>query len=267
MFTYQPKGALSPRLARTVSKLFKVVKEEELMVSLAVSDGKHGEFYLCVDPGWSACKMTKTPEGNISVRVRSKAEDYPNREEQKKHIERTINGLALMFKCVDDNRTSLMRVLDEVRKVISFESYGEEFEAHTDGETPDPDVIPGTIEEAVELLYSTLGEDQLAWAKKTPLYDALPQIHMGFGMKLRNKWQLHERGTPMKQHILERFSLFGHGDDVTVLVFTALWGRVRGEPQEVIDASLALEVEGMKAHWRKHGINPLTGEKGIVCDA
>ena len=263
MLSYRPDGALSPRLAKIMKLLSKEIIKEDLMASVMITDGKHGEFYIGVDPDWSCCTMDRIPGGDISVKIRSKLSDYKDRAEQKAHVEQTINGLALLYKMGQDHESNLMSILGDLKKVISFSHYGEEYNSHT-ADPPDPDKVPETLEEAAELIFATMDKDMLKWARATPLYEALPVIHHGFGRTLRNSWSLHEPGTPIKAHVLARLGLWGHGDDLSTLIFTALWGRVRGEPAEVTEAALQLEAEGMKAHWEKMGINPETGEKGII---
>lgn len=258
MLSYRPDGALSPRLARIMKLLSKEIIKDDLMASVMITDGVHGEFFLGVDPDWSCCTMSRIPGGDISVKVRSHHSDYKNLEEQKEHLGRTINGLAMLYKMGTDNTASLMAILSALKKSISFEHSDEEETSHG-ADLPDPDKVPATLEEAAELIHATLDADMLAWVKKTPLHTALPVIHHGFGRELRNSWILHEKDTPLKGHIRERLGLWGHGDDATVLIFTALWGRVGGEPAEVIEASLQLEAEEMKRHWQEVGVNPQTG--------
>lgn len=259
MLKYSPKGALCPVLASAMQKLFKITSEKGLMASLIITDGKHAEFSLSLDPDWSCCKMNKLPGGDISVRIRSKREDYKTTAEQKAHIERTINGLALMYQVVNDAQAGLTGVMTDLQRAVKFEHYGEEFKGHT-SEPPDPDKVPSTLKEAADLIHATLDADQIEWIKRTPVYEALPQLHHGFGQNLRNSWSLHE-DTPLRRYVRETYGLFGHADDLTSLIFTWLWAEVKGGGP---DAEVVLEAEGLKAHWRKGGINPETGEKGLI---
>ena len=263
MLKYQPKGALSPDLAAAMSKLFKIISDRGLMAALSITDGRHGEFHISLDPDWSCCTMNKLPGGDVSVRIKSARKDYVTTEDQKATLERTVSGLAMLFKMVDTHRESLTSVMSDLHKQLKFSHYGEEFKGHTT-EPPDPDKVPTTLEEAAELIFATMDDDMIGWVKKTPIYDALPQLHHGFGQQLRNSWSLWEKDTPLHKHVRERLGLWGHADDITTLIFSVLWSKVRGEPTEVAETALTLEAEGMKLHWRKDGINPETGEKGII---
>jgi hypothetical protein len=260
---YNPKGAFSPKLAKLMSALARLCQDSGMMASLAITDGTTGEFFIPLDAEWSCVKMDKLPGGDIQVRIKSKREDYPSAAAQKAHIEKTVNGLGLLFKMVDHHRESLAAVMADLQKAINFTHYGEEFKGHT-ADPPDPEKKPETLAEAAELIYATLDHDQLMWVKNTSLYDAMPNLHHSFGQQLRNAWGLWEPDNPLQKFVREEWQLFGHADDLSTLIFTQLWGRVRGEPEEVTLASLNLEVEGMKQHWRQAGINPETGEKGII---
>ena len=259
MLKYNPKGALSPALAKVMQKIANLIREHDLMASVTISDGKHGEFYLAIDPSWSCCSQSKLPGGDIQVRIRSQRAEYKTTADQKRHIEETLNGLAIVNKCNSYHKESLHSVLADLSKVMAFTTYGEEFRGHT-ADPPDPDKVPATLEEAADLIHATLDEGQIKWVKETNLYDALPQLRHGFGQQLRNSWSLWEDG-PLRKHVQERLGLFGHGDDLSALVFTALWAKVRGDE---VFPDLVAEADGMKAHWRSMGINPLTGEKGTI---
>ncbi len=237
MKRYNPKGALSPRLAKVMAKLAKVIQDEDLMATITLSDGKDTEFFCPVDPDWSCIRMAVLPGGDVAVRIRAAVNG---------EIERTVKGLTSMYQILECQLGNLTGTMAKLKSEV------------LDAAVVEPPRTPQTVEEAADMILGTMTPEMLAWVKTTSLIEAGPHIHHGFGREIRNSWSLWE-DTPLRRDIQERFKLFGHGDDLSHLIFTVLWARVRGE-----DPRLEEEVEHLKAHWRKEGFNPETGEEGII---
>ena len=118
------------------------------------------------------------------------------------------------------------------------------------------DKVPITLDEAVQMLYDALEPADIAEIKKHHPGD----VHFDLGMFLRNTWSLWE-DTPLTRNVKERFKIFGHGDDISSIILHMLWEKVIGTPPWLGDHAVEELVEGFKKHWRRQGIDPVTGKE------
>lgn len=114
------------------------------------------------------------------------------------------------------------------------------------------DYVPSTLDEAIQCIYESLSEEDIALIKRA---DA-GGLHFGLGMFLRNNFSLWEKDTPLGNDIKERFGLI-HGDDKSGLILAGLKAKVCGKD---IQKELELEAKSYISHWKLHGIDPLTQE-------
>jgi len=81
-------------------------------------------------------------------------------------------------------------------------------------------------------------------------------IHHSAGMAMRNEWHLWDKKSKISKDIQKRFQLC-HGDDLSGLINTALWAKVKGEG---IDKALIKCAKRYKKHWKDSGVDAMTGE-------
>ena len=117
--------------------------------------------------------------------------------------------------------------------------------------------IPPTLDSAIEFLYTNLSEKELKFIKSNDH----SSIHHFGGMQLRNDWNLWNTKSALNKDIQKRFGLM-HGDDCSGLIFTGLWAKVKGEN---VNDALNNVAESYINHWKRSGVNPMTGEpiKGV----
>lgn len=108
---------------------------------------------------------------------------------------------------------------------------------------------PQNFEEAVDILFSTLDEDDASYIRES----GTSGLHLWFGMAMRNAWGLWHN-SDLAVSMKDQFGL-KHADDLSGLILAGLEQRVNGEPLDVSE-----EVEHYKKHWINMGIDPLTQE-------
>lgn len=116
------------------------------------------------------------------------------------------------------------------------------------------DKIPTTIPEAIKYLYSELPPESIEFAKNNDS----ASIHHTAGRALRNDWNLWNKESPLNKDFCERYGLFGHGDDISGIIYCGLWAKIRGED---MNEAIKKEVEVYKNHWTEMGLDPKTGEE------
>jgi hypothetical protein len=112
--------------------------------------------------------------------------------------------------------------------------------------------IPTTIPAAIEQLYSKLDQESIDFIKKNDS----SSIHFGTGMSLCNNWHLWDKESPLNIDFRQRYNLFGHADDISELLYNAIWAKVRGKN---IEKAINDTVTKYRKHWAGQGLNPLTG--------
>ena len=113
--------------------------------------------------------------------------------------------------------------------------------------------IPKTLNEAIDTLYSDLSPKDIKFIKENDH----SSIHFFGGMQMRNNWHLWDTKSSLNKDIQKRFSLC-HGDDCSGLIFTGLWAKVKGEN---VEEALNKCAESYTAHWKREGVDPMTGKK------
>lgn len=111
---------------------------------------------------------------------------------------------------------------------------------------------PATLDEAIEYLYNNLTPEDITFIKN----NSHSSIHFSAGMAMRNEWHLWDKNSKISKDIQKRFQLI-HGDDLSGLINTALWAKVKGED---IDKALNKCAASYKKHWKDSGIDAMTGE-------
>jgi hypothetical protein len=249
MIRFKTDSTKSPRLAAAMREIQSVIRHNGLMASIVITDGQDLAEWCPMDPKWSAVQFSVVPpkddkpEG-LMITINCRDDQYRNPAVKKACMERTVAGLAVLFKGVEKHQENLAYVMETFQKHLG-------------------NVMPDSIFEAADLIMELLSPDEKAWATTTPLMEALPQLHNGFGRSMRNNWHMGV-DNKMAQHARKVWKLFGHGDDLTALIFEIVWARLRGEPAEVINQGLLLTVEGMRHYWQSQGVNPDTGEGSII---
>ena len=114
---------------------------------------------------------------------------------------------------------------------------------------------PTTIDEAIEILFSSLEADDIAFIKDPE--SSSVSLHFTVGMGLRNYWHLWAEESPIKDDFKKRFNLFGHADDMSGMILDAVWAKVRGED---VDKVIKIAADGFNAHWMNIGVDPYTGK-------
>lgn len=116
--------------------------------------------------------------------------------------------------------------------------------------------IPKTIDEAIETLFTSIDEEDIAYIKDPK--NTSGSIHFSLGMALRNYWHLWAEESPIKDDFKKRFNLFGHADDMSGMILEALWVKVRGGD---VQKSIEESADHFNAHWMKCNVDPFTGEE------
>ena len=114
------------------------------------------------------------------------------------------------------------------------------------------DFQPSTLDEAIKYLYDNLMPEDIEFIKKNDH----SVIHHSAGMAMRNEWHLWDKNSKISKDIQKRFGL-AHGDDLSGLINTALWAKVKGED---IDKALIKCAKRYKKHWKYSGVDAMTGE-------
>jgi len=119
------------------------------------------------------------------------------------------------------------------------------------------DIIPTTLYGAIEQLYSELPRASIDYIKT---HEDSSGIHFTSGMALRNSWNLWDTKSPLNKDIQTKYGLYGHGDDVSGIIYAGLWARVKNDN---VDKAMQEAADSYIKHWSEMGINPKTGES---CD-
>lgn len=113
---------------------------------------------------------------------------------------------------------------------------------------------PVTIDGAIDRVWSTLTPEEINFIKT----EGLGRTHRTVGMAMRNEWGMWEKNSPLITDMRGRFCLFGHADDCSGLIMEGVTALVEGRDMQKAVNTMALQYF---QHWRKQGINPVTGKK------
>lgn len=75
---------------------------------------------------------------------------------------------------------------------------------------------PSNFDEAVDLLFSILDDEELAKVIASP-QDSLIDLHFSTGLFIRNALQLHAKNNPLSE--------LGNPDEVSMELLAAIWRR------------------------------------------
>jgi hypothetical protein len=89
----------------------------------------------------------------------------------------------------------------------------------------DPDRVPTTLDEALEMLERRMSNEDREFLENSD-ENPTAQMHHKFGMSLRNDWSLWEKDMPLVRWFNERG--ITHADDMSAIILTSIWRRVRG---------------------------------------
>jgi superfamily I DNA/RNA helicase len=111
---------------------------------------------------------------------------------------------------------------------------------------------PDTLDDAIKYLYDNLTPEDIKFIK----CNIPSSIHFLSGMVLRNNWHLWDKKSNISKDIQKRFGL-AHGDDLSGLIHTAIWSKVKGED---VEKALNKCAKRYKTHWKNSGVDAMTGE-------
>lgn len=112
------------------------------------------------------------------------------------------------------------------------------------------EVYPHTLDEAIDILYNSLDDDELAFVKS----EGVAGMHHGFGTAIRNFWGLWNKDSVLGEHFRTTYGL-GHADDMSGLILGGLAAKVNG-----VEFDRQAEVARYYEHWANAGVDPLTLE-------
>jgi hypothetical protein len=105
------------------------------------------------------------------------------------------------------------------------------------------DLVPRDLDEAVNVLKSSLTEDELKEMKRTASVST--HQHHGWGTNIRNAWSLWDKTTTLPVWFEKTYGV-SHADDISGIILECLWSDVRNEPRK--DKELAAEYI---QHWKE----------------
>ena|SRR5438105_10035184 len=111
--------------------------------------------------------------------------------------------------------------------------------------TIDPDRVPTTLSEAVEILIAGVQPADRAYLDE----HGIEGEHFGIGMRLRNGWSLWEPSAPLPRWFMKELKIW-HADDMSGIILDAFLARYRGKPFDPFGA-----VYPYHKHWVDHGYN------------
>lgn len=116
------------------------------------------------------------------------------------------------------------------------------------------EIIPKTLEEAVDTLFNSIDEVDIKAIEKEKL--TFSSLHHSLGTKIRNTWGLWGNSR-LTKHFKNRFGL-GHADDMSGIILEMLDSKYFNK-----EFDLARKVEFYHSYWIKQRTDPLT-QKPIV---
>jgi hypothetical protein len=104
----------------------------------------------------------------------------------------------------------------------------------------DMDKIPSNLDEAVELVKSSMSEDDVLFIKDN---SNPTSVHFTVGMAIRNDWSLWDTENPLVKWFQKEYGI-DHADDISGVVLDCVWRDVRGEPRRDRE-----QAENTRKYW------------------
>ena len=111
---------------------------------------------------------------------------------------------------------------------------------------PNIDVVPSTLDQAVEILYEGLSETDRQFIMARRPSEARETL----GSAIRNSWSMGDPTMPLATWFRRALGV-SRAHDTSDLVLRGLWAKVRGEPFE-----LQTLVDDIKLYWTRLGEDP-----------
>jgi len=107
----------------------------------------------------------------------------------------------------------------------------------------DKDMVPKTVEEAVDNLVSSVSDDEKKFICESK--DPYSEVHFTAGMYVRNNWSLWEKETLLVQDAIKTYKI-AHADDISGLIFEWAFAKIRGDRFDPF-----LLVKKYEDYWQK----------------
>lgn len=111
---------------------------------------------------------------------------------------------------------------------------------------PNIDVVPSTLDQAVEILYKGLSETDRTFIMARRPSEARETL----GSAIRNSWSMGDATMPLATWFRRTLGV-SRANDTSDLVLRSLWAKVRGEGFD-----LQTLVDEIKLHWTRQGEDP-----------
>lgn len=110
------------------------------------------------------------------------------------------------------------------------------------------DYQPKTLEQAVEFIIYNMDSDEHEYIKK----NGTVGLHHGFGMAIRNNWNLWKANSVLAKHFQSLYGL-GHADDMSGMILKAVEANVTGKTYDP-----RTHAKSFRDYWEDQGIDALT---------
>lgn len=109
------------------------------------------------------------------------------------------------------------------------------------------DRVPTNLTECVNFIVSALEKHEIEdiCTNKVGAID----VHMTFGMYLRNAWSLWDKEMPLNQWFRQNLTI-GHADDISQIILEAVVARVKGVKYNPFES-----ISEIHSHWQRYGCN------------
>jgi hypothetical protein len=111
---------MNKEIAPVLAELSAVLKKHDMAGLLIVSNQTHVDWRIEVEASWSCARIEKDADGREGLRIRSKLEEYPSREAQKKTLESTVGTLVSMTDVLWMAGENIERMLKIVAQHVQF---------------------------------------------------------------------------------------------------------------------------------------------------
>lgn len=104
-----------------LDEIEQILKKHDMTGLMIVGNETNVDWRLQVEASWSCAKSEPVPGKNMSAfRIKAKAEDFPNKEAQKKCVEATIGNFVSTIDVMDRIREQLVKILTIINKSVPF---------------------------------------------------------------------------------------------------------------------------------------------------